>query len=182
MLRQLQKIFPHQLYGLIACLAAALVFSVAVWLPNASLVGEVLVSDTASTVEKMSFLFSLYGSIVTNFTLASALSTVLIAVLFGIYSAVLIYYIRSVRTSGLAIGSTSALGIGGVVSGFFSIGCAACGTFILSSLLTVGSASIFLSFLPFGGQELGFIGIGLLSYAIYSLLKKLQQPLVCDSK
>jgi hypothetical protein len=156
------------------------VFSLAVWLPNLILIGTVLTSSTATTIEKILILISLYGGITTNFTVMSALYTVLIAVLFGVYIALLVYYIRTMRTKSNDAVSVSALGIGGVVSGFFGIGCAACGTFILTSLLTFGGASTFLAFLPLGGQEFGFIGVGLLAYAIYSLLKKLKQSPVCS--
>lgn len=179
MIQQLLTVFTRPAYALIASLVGVTVFSVAVWLPNLKLIGTVITSNTATTIEKVQLLMSLYGGITTNFTVVSALYTILIAVLFGVYSALLVYYIRTMRTKRDNTVSVSALGIGGVVSGFFGIGCAACGTFILTSLLTFGGASTFLALLPFGGQEFGFIGVALLAYAIYSLLKKLNQSLVC---
>ncbi len=180
MVRQLLTVFAHPAYVFIACLVGATVFTVAVWLPNLSLVGTVLASDTATTIEKVQLLVSLYGSIATNFAIVSALYTVLIAVLFGVYSALIVYYIRTMRTTSNDAVSVSALGIGGVISGFFGIGCAACGTFILTSLFAFGGASTFLALLPLGGQEFGFLGVGLLAYALYSLLKKLNQSPVCS--
>jgi hypothetical protein len=156
------------------------VLTVAVWLPNLTLIGTVLTSSTATTIEKLQLLVSLYGGIATNFTLVSALYTILIALLFGVYSALLVYYIRTMQTKSNDAVSVGALGVGGVVSGFFGIGCAACGTFILTSLLTFGGASTFITLLPLGGQEFGFIGVGLLAYAVYSLLKKLNQSPVCS--
>jgi hypothetical protein len=165
---------------LIALAVGVTAFSVAVWLPNLTLIGAVLTSSTATTIEKILILISLYGGITTNFTVVSALYTILIAILFGVYSALLVYYIRAMQTKNNDAVSVSALGVGGVVSGFFGIGCAACGTFILTSLLTFGGASTFLTLLPLGGQEFGFLGVGLLAYAIYSLLKKLKLSSVCS--
>lgn len=180
MVQQLLTIFTRPAYALIASMVGVTVFSVAVWLPNLKLIGTVITSSTATTIEKVQLLMSLYGGITTNFTVVSALYTILIAVLFGVYSALLVYYIRTMRTKNNGAVSVSALGVGGVVSGFFGIGCAACGTFILTSLLTFGGASTFLTLLPLGGQEFGFLGVGLLVYAIYSLLKKLNQSPVCS--
>jgi hypothetical protein len=165
---------------LIALAVGVTVFSVAVWLPNLTLIGTVLTSGTATITEKLQLLVSLYGGIATNFTVVSALYTILIAILFGVYSALLVYYIRAMQTKSNDAVSVSAFGVGGVVSGFFGIGCAACGTFIFTSLLTFGGASAFLALLPLDGQEFGFLGVGLLAYAVYSLLKKLNQSPVCS--
>lgn len=180
MVQQLLTIFTRPAYALIASMVGVTVFSVAVWLPNLKLIGTVITSSTATTIEKVQLLMSLYGGITTNFTVVSALYTILIAILFGVYSALFVYYIRTMQAKNNGAVSVSALGVGGVVSGFFGIGCAACGTFILTSLLTFGGASTFLTLLPLGGQEFGFLGVGLLVYAIYSLLKKLNQSPVCS--
>jgi hypothetical protein len=180
MIQQLFAVFTRPVYALIALMVGVTVFSLAVWLPNLKLIGTVITSSTATTIEKVQLLMSLYGGITTNFTVVSALYTILIAVLFGVYSALLVYYIRTMQAKSNDAVSVSTLGVGGVVSGFFGIGCAACGTFILTSLLTFGGASTFLTLLPLGGQEFGFLGVGLLVYAIYSLLKKLNQSPVCS--
>ena len=69
--------------------------------------------------------------------------------------------------------------IGGLVSGIFGIGCAACGTFIFTSVLTLFGVGGILAYLPFGGEEFGFLGVGLLLYSLYTLTKKITDPLVC---
>ncbi len=180
MIQQLLIVFARPIHTLIASVVGVTVFTVAVWLPNLILIGTVLTSNTATVIEKVQILISLYGGIATNFTIVSALYTILIAILFGAYSSLLVYYIRTVQTKSNDAVPVSAFGVGGVVSGFFGVGCAACGTFILTSLLTFSGASTFLILLPFGGQEFGFLGVGLLAYAVYSLLKKMNQPPVCS--
>ena len=171
-------VFKQPLYLLIASLVGVGVFSLAVWLPNFALIKTVLLSQTASALEKVMFSLSLYGSIITNFTLESAVYTTLIATLFGLYIALLVFYIRTRRIKGNGLKS-GWLGIGGLVSGFFGIGCAACGTVLLSSIATFSGASL-LVFLPLGGRELGYLGVGLLVYAIYTLSKKIKEPLICS--
>tara|TARA_B100000508_G_C11462412_1_gene279859 strand:+ start:2732 stop:3283 length:552 start_codon:yes stop_codon:yes gene_type:complete len=168
-------------YLLTAIVVAVSVFTLAVWLPNFSLLGQVLHPDSAGSVsEKASFLWSLYGSIGTNFTVVSATYTIIIAVLFGVNISLLAYYISRMRGGVRGVGSTSAAGIGGLVSGIFGIGCAACGTFILTSVLALFGATGFLAILPLGGEEFGLIGVGLLVYSIYLLAKKINDPLVCE--
>jgi len=149
-----------------------------VWLPNFRLISEILVSSNATVVEKIDFLFSLFGSIQTNFSVASASYAILIALLFGVNIALLSYYVHDKRVA--RAGSGAAVGVGGLISGIFGIGCAACGTVLLTPLLAVFGASGFLVLLPLGGEEFGFIGIGLLLYSSYILLHKVNEPLTCD--
>ncbi|MCB9818367.1 hypothetical protein H6787_02670 [Candidatus Nomurabacteria bacterium] len=177
--RQLGTVFANPVYVSTAIFIAWAVFTFAVLLPNIQLIGVVLFSDTASALEKANFLFSLYGSIGTNFTLVSASSTVVIAILFGINVTLLLYYIRKVRDAVSNLRSTGAAGISGLISGVLGIGCAACGTFVLTSVLALIGAGALVTYLPFKGVEFGFIGIGLLLYSTYSLIRKINSPLVC---
>ena len=178
---QILTVLKKPKYLLTATVVSVLVFTFAIWLPNFSLLSQVLHPDSAGSVtEKANFVWSLYGSIGTNFTLVSASYTVVIAVLFGVNISLLAYYITRMRGGVRAVSSTSAAGIGGLVSGIFGIGCAACGTFILTSVLAVFGATGFLAWLPFGGEEFGFLGVLLLIYSIYILAKKINDPLVCE--
>lgn len=177
---QVFTVFRKPKYLLIAIVVAVGVFTFAVWLPNFSLLSRVLHPDSAGSFsEKAHFLWSLYGSIGTNFTPVSATYTVAIAILFGVNVALFAYYIARARGGVRGVGSTGAAGFGGLVSGIFGIGCAACGTFILTSVLTLFGVSGLLVILPLGGEEFGLIGVGLLIYSIYLLTKKINNPLVC---
>lgn len=177
----LKTVFSKFKYLLIASSVSILVFSFAVWLPNLSLLSRVLHPDSAgSMTDKAGFLFSLYGSIGTNFTVISASSTIAIAILFGMNIALLAYYIARARGGVRGVGSTGAAGMGGLISGIFGIGCAACGTFIFTSVLALFGATGLLVLLPFGGEEFGFIGVALLLYSTYLLVKKINDPLVCE--
>jgi len=54
------------------------------------------------------------------------------------------------------------------------------GTFVLSSVLALVGAGGILAYLPFNGVEFGFIGMGLLLYSAYAIIRKIQAPLVCE--
>jgi hypothetical protein len=174
--RQLTIVFTHLSYVLMALATGFVVFSMAVWLSNVSLILTVLTSGTATILEKVNLLISLYGGIATNFTLLSATYTVLIAILFGIYIAVLVYVIRKRRQFA---GTSSIAGAGGVLGGFFGIGCAACGSVIFSTFATVLGAGAVTALLPFGGQEFGVVGVLLLLIAIRGIVKKIEGTNMC---
>lgn len=180
MLKVLYTVFQRPIYTLSAFLVALVVFAFATWLPNTQLIIHIVPDHTISFSDKVSLLGSLLWSIQTNFTNASASYTIAIAVLFGVNIALLVYYIRRMRGGLKGAQSTGAIGLGGLVSGIFGIGCAACGSFILTSVLALISAGGAITLLPFGGKKFGFLGVGLLLYSAYALTKKINNPLVCE--
>tara|TARA_B100000745_G_C20002312_1_gene340246 strand:+ start:235 stop:645 length:411 start_codon:yes stop_codon:yes gene_type:complete len=129
--------------------------------------------------EALSLLFSLFLSIGTNFTLVSASYTVIIAILFGVNVAMLSYYVSQRKGPSGDATKGGALGMGGMVSGVLGIGCASCGTFILTSVLALVGAGGVVAFLPLGGEEFGILGVVLMGYATYWTTKKIEEPLVC---
>ncbi len=175
----LKTVFSNLRLTLTALVATVIVFTISVWLPNWRLLVELMPSEIATTSEKASLLWSLYGSIQTNFTLVSASYTIAIAILFGMNIALFAHYIKTRR--GAISGSSSAVGLGGLVSGFFGVGCAACGTFILTAVLGLVGGAGLIAFLPLGGEEFGILGVLLLGYSSYLLIKKIREPLVCDT-
>ncbi len=177
----LVKVLKRPSYLLLTVLIAIMAFSIAVWLPNLGLITTVLGSTSSSLSDKLAFLFSLYGSIETNFTFVSASVVFLISGLFGVQVALLVYYIRRVRT-GFKLGGAGTSGVVGLISGMFGVGCAACGAFILTSFLSLFGVAGILAYLPFGGQEFGLLGLLLLGYSISLLIKRINDPLVCEVK
>lgn len=170
-------VFSRPYYLLIATVVAIIVFSLAVWLPSFPLIW--IVSKNASVNELLSLLWSLYGAIGTNFSVISATYTIAISILFGMNIALLTYYIQKMKVGVIGLRSTGASGVGGLISGLFGLGCAACGTFVFTSVLTIFGVGGMLAYLPFGGEEFGFLGVGLLGYSLYSLSRKITDPLVC---
>ena len=177
LIQALQKVFRKPTYALIAFITSAVMFAFAAWLPNVRLIASVVGSSDALFSQKLGIPISLLGSIATNFTLLSASYTIVIAILFGVSFAMMIYFMRrkisEVKQSGIATGFM------GAASGVLGMGCAACGSFLLTSSLTLVGASGILAFLPLAGGEFGILGVILLSVSIYLTAKQIQNPAVC---
>jgi predicted membrane-bound spermidine synthase len=177
MLDVFKKVFSQAKYVVLSSAIAGVVFAFAVWLPNFKLISKIAFDASISMVEKLNFIFSLFGSIQTNFTIVSATYTIIIAILFGINISLLVYYIH--RRGPAVDGSGASLSLGGLVSGIFGIGCATCGSFILTSLLGLFGAAGSFALLPFGGEECGFLGVGLLIMSTYWTTKNINKSATC---
>src|SRR3990167_11259388 len=149
----LQKVFRKPQYTLIALTTSAAVFAFAVWLPNLPLIVRIMGHPGVSFWQKLDLPISLLGSIVTNFTPLSASYTIAIAILFGANLSMILYFLRrrvaEVKRSGITTGFF------GIASGVVGMGCAACGSFLLSSILSLFGVAGVLAFLPLDGGEFG---------------------------
>lgn len=173
-------VFKEWTYILIAVIGALVVFVLATWLANPGLVWQITVSPSVPLFDKAKILAGLVGSIRTNFTALSALYTIAIAVLFGLNTAMVTYYMKMQKGLRMNRGQTSAAaGLGGLASGFIGMGCAACGTFVLAPVLSIVGAAGLIALLPFDGQEFGLLGVGMLGFSIVLVAKKIGEPLVC---
>jgi len=176
----LRQVFADLRYVALAVATGFALFVLATWLPNLGLVWQIAVSATVPIADKLSVLTALIGSIGTNFTTLSALSTVAIALLFGANLAALIYYFRMrrqlTRQSGSAGAATS---LGGLASGFFGVGCASCGTFVLGPALAFFGAGGMTALLPLGGEEFGVLGVALLGLSLILTARKIAEPAAC---
>jgi hypothetical protein len=92
--------------------------------------------------------------------------------------AMIIYFFKRKRI-GLPKG-TAAASASGVASGVVGIGCAACGTFILSTLLSFIGASGAIALLPLKGEEFGLLSVILLAISVFLIARKITAPLICD--
>jgi len=128
--------------------------------------------------QKTNLVTSLLGSLETNFTPLSRNLTILSATLTGIQTSLLVYYIRRSMRIQQEMGVSAA----GVAASLLGVGCASCGSVLLTSLIGFGSATTLLGVLPFRGQEFGFVGIAILLITIGFTFKKINQPFVCEVK
>jgi len=174
----LKKVFTNKTYIFIAGVISISIFLLSVWLPNFRFIFKISTSSYATLFEKLSIIFGLAASINTNFTTFSASYTIAIAVLFGVNVAMIVYYINQRKNFMQQGGTTTS--VGGLVAGFFGIGCAACGTLVLGPLLALVGAGGFIVALPFGGEEFGVLGVAILGYSAFINAKKIEAPLVCE--
>ncbi len=174
-----RKVFSERRYALIASAISLSILSLIAWLPNTALISAVF-SSSVPLIDKLFFVVSLYGALGSTMNTLSLLLLLVTVVMFGINTAFLSYYIMRARTGSQGTHHLSALGLSGMVSSVFGIGCAACGSVILTSLFTLTGASSVILLLPLHGQEFVIIGIVLLGYSIILLSRKILDPLVCE--
>ncbi len=173
-----RQVFSKPRYIALSILTFIIVITLAIWLPNLNFLHHIVISDTFSSSQKIGIISSIFGSFQTNFTPLSRAITLIVVFLFSINISLFVYFIlRAARLS-----KEAGIGTSGFILGMIGVGCASCGSVILSSFLGVGAAAGFIGTLPLKGQEFGLLSIFLLSISIYFLSKKIQDPLVCKVK
>jgi hypothetical protein len=176
----LGRMFKNARYTQLAVSVGFLTFSGAVLLPNSVLIAQTVGAQGVTFTEKLSLIFSLYGSIATNFTPFSAVYTIVLSVLFGMNAALFLYYIRRAQIgTNTSTKKMTSIGLAGFASGILGIGCAACGSVILTALLASLGAAGALVYFPLHGAEFALLSILLLLASSYYLIKKINDPLVC---
>lgn len=174
-MRNLANMFKSPFYLMFALLVSSAVFSSAILLPNRALLFSLWSDSSVSLGDKVSVPVSILGSIATNFSPLSASYTITIAALVGLNAAFIVYLLKN---GGVVWGGSSA-GAAGIFSGVLGIGCAACGSLILMSLLSTTLGVSVLAFLPLKGEEFGILGVILLGAATYLLARQITRPPVC---
>ena len=171
------EVFANTSYIALASALAISAFLFAVWLPNFGLIGEVFSTSSAPLTAKLKIVIALLGGIGTNFSFLSAGYTIAIAAFFGVNIAMVVYFLKRTRTR-LARQDVAA-GFGGIASGALGIGCAACGSFILTTALSSFGAAGALAILPLRGGEFGILSVVLLTLSLVLISKKIAAPLIC---
>ncbi|MBM2818014.1 MAG: Uncharacterized protein HW401_604 [Parcubacteria group bacterium] len=174
--RAFKKVFQKPLYAAIGILTGLTSFVFIIWLPNIWLVAEVLFSS-GSFLERIALPVSLIGTISTNFTALSASFVIAMAILFGMNVAMTAFFIRrrlsSVRQSGTAVGLI------GTVIGTLGVGCAACGSILLTTVLAWIGAGALIRLLSMRGEEFGIAGVIILASSLFLTAKQIENPAVC---
>jgi hypothetical protein len=176
--RSLREVFSNVSYSALASALAVFIFFLAVLLPNVGLLTEIFSASRASLSTKLAIAAGLVGGIRTNFSLLSASYTIASAALFGVDVAMVVYFLKRTGRARLR-GQEIAAGVGGIASGTLGIGCAACGSFLLTTLLSSLGAAGALAILPLHGGEFGILGVGLLLFSLTMIAKKIAAPAVC---
>lgn len=174
------EVFANTSYIALAGVLAIGALLFAIWLPNLGLMNKILVTSSAPFEDTLKVAFSLLGGIRTNFSILSAGYTLVIAVLFGLNIAMVVYVLKRQRT--LLTKQERAVGFGGMASGALGIGCAFCGSFLLSTALSFFGAAGAIAFLPLRGGEFGILSVILLALTLFLISKKIAEPLSCNQK
>lgn len=179
MLAILGDVFRKPVYALLAFIAGFLIFSLAVWLRNLPFLGALITSSAFSIPDKLSLFVAFLGGIATNVTPFSAFLIIGMSILFGVNTALFVYYLFQQRRLPKKEGAGAA---GALVSGILGVGCASCGSFVLGAILASFGASGLIVLLPLRGEEFTILAVVLLSLSIYWMAKSIQSGNLCAIK
>lgn len=174
-LKSFKEVFKKPRYAIFAMAISFVIYVISIWLPSKDLLRLVFDSELFDFGEKIKFLGSMFGLIKTNFTIISGTLVVILSLLGGINMALLTFYFRRRIKLQKSVG----IGLLGIISGFLGIGCASCGSIVLSSLIGFSAASSFVGIFPFGGLEFAVLGTIILIISICLTARKIQNPLLC---
>ncbi len=167
-------------YILFALAISFFSFTIALFYPHFSTLNSYYSINEVSLYDKVVFTLKMYSVFQSGITTLSAFYIFTISLLAGVNLALFVFYIRDRQTSfKVKMNKEGALSIGGMISGFLGLGCAACGTFVLSAVLSFFGFGAVLTFLPLKGAEIGLIGILFMVYATFILIKKIREPKIC---
>lgn len=170
----LKEIFFSPVYASVTVITAGVVLVFSIWLPNLGLIWDTITSS-ASLGDKLTFLWNSLGAIGTNFSALSATLTVLVSVLLGMNVSLTVAYFKK----RIAFQKSSGMGVAGMLAGLIGVGCASCGSVVLSLFIGVGGTAALTGFLPLAGQEFSILAIAILLGSFYYTAKKSVNPLVC---
>ncbi|MDE2078930.1 MAG: hypothetical protein KGI73_00935 [Patescibacteria group bacterium] len=171
----MKKVFVSPGYVVLALSIAVAILVLAIWLPNLSFLASVAVAHTLSLSQKTGIFLSSLSALGTNFTVLSRALTIILSLLVGVNIALLIFYMRT----RFRLERSAGVSFGGILLGLLGVGCASCGSIILSAFLGVGATASFVTILPLKGQEFGFLGVAFMLFAIWLAARKIEQPLTC---
>jgi len=174
-LSSLREVFRQPFYVVTAAIVSFILLAVNAWLPSRDLIGYFFSSDYFNWGDRLALLGRLLMSMGVNLTILRKVFIILIAILAGINLSLLIYFLKR----RLHFYRETGASLAGILLSLFGIGCASCGSVLLSSVLGLSVTSLFISWLPFKGIELGLLSLIILIWSIYSLSKRLQKNLAC---
>ena len=77
-------------------------------------------------------------------------------------------------------GKSFFVSFGGMFLGLFGVGCFACSGLLLAPLISLLGLTAFFKILPYGGQELAYVGLIFIIASNIYLIKKISSPNVCN--
>ncbi len=172
-LQGLCEVFSKPRYAAGALLTFLAAFIVAMLIPHYRLLDFVAESPALEGVKTRTF-GDLFLLSLTSFPSAVIFVALIISLAFAVNAALGTYYLRH----RMPVGKTAATSVAGLFFGLLGMGCASCGSVLLSAL--VGGASLgLLSILPLRGLEFGIIGAAVSIGATYLTAKRVAAAEIC---
>lgn len=174
-IRALVITFQQWRYVLLALIVVVLLLLVAIWLPNLSFLWYLFTDPTFSWTTRLGILSGSLATLQLNSTPLSRTILFTLVVLAGVNVSLFAYYLKH----RLAMGREMGMSLFGTMLGLVGVGCASCGSVVLSSMFGLAATAGFLALLPLRGLEFGLISIVLLVVSITLVSKKIMDPMAC---
>ncbi len=172
-----RTVFRRPRYVVLTVVVAALLLVLLVYLQNLSLLKYVITTSGFSLFEKVRLFVLALGGFRTNFSVESQLIALLVALLAGINIAFLAFHMAR---RGAVQKATGVSGLS-LVIGLLGIGCAACGSVILTTIIGIGASTALFGMLPFHGRELEFLSVLIMLASVLYSSKQIQEPVACNT-
>lgn len=164
-------------FALLAAAASFWLLFVAAWMRNFSFLWFLWSSPQFSLGAKLRVFVWTFDNLALNTAPLRLVLLIVAALLAGTNLAMLVFYIRK----RIAVGHAGGMSVGGVLISAFGVGCASCGSVLLTSWFGFSAGAAALAALPLQGTEFSLIGIGLLLGSIVVLAKKIDSPFMCNT-
>lgn len=175
--RGLSLIILEKKTRIVFILATTFFFLIILIMQNGSQAVSFASMPLLSFTERLNLFFSTLFDITSKFTQSTLLVSTLSSILGGINISLAYYYFK---TRGVVLKKRHVFGHGvGMFLAFLGIGCAACGTVFLGTILSLIGGAGLLTKLPYGGEEVGVLGVIILGIITYQTARKASMPLVC---
>lgn len=173
----MHRVFTRTAYLALATGIAILVFLSIVWLPDIQLIAVFLFDPSIPLLVAIRLTTDLLASSLENASIFFISYTTLTALLIGINSALLIFYVRLYQI----IPSFREVTVGAVGSflALIGFGCVSCGSIFLTALVVAASGTGLAATASYLGVGIGILGIGLLILSAIFLSRAINTPPVC---
>ncbi len=178
-IKAIKLVFINVRYIVTGAVFALIVYFLSVFTNKLGFINYTVGSDIFTFFTKVKLIFQSLFSIDTNFTsLFTFWTVVLLAIVSGINIAMLVYLLRRQAKASKEAGAS----FFGIIAGMFGIGCAACGSVILTSIFGLGFTASLISFLPLDGGEFMILALIVMIISVYYVSKKIVDPMICKPK
>ena len=174
----LKLVFKNRNYVILALLMSLVFWLIVAVLSQYSWLKLIVTASWLSFFTKISLFFSALFNDILNFTTVDYVVYIAMALLAGINMAVVIYntknYLKTRKMAGI--------GVGAMILGILGVGCASCGSVLLTSIIGVSSVASTIHVLPLKGMEINLLVILILVLSIYLSAKQINKNFTCKIK
>lgn len=169
----LTMVFRKREYFFYFMFSAIIVLFMMSFPQNFSLIKAVFSSDNFGLTQKVFSVPAILYSEIFDFGAIKVISSLSLAMIFGINISFIIYYFKIYKASLVSV--ASAISAGAFFSGIIGLGCVSCGSLAIALLSSFFSISGLLVLLPFNGLEFTILSFVLILISTAIISKKISE-------